>query len=434
MAMNFVNALVNSPRQPQPAVASRSVPEYKFIVICTPKNGKSFKGTKVSKIGDEIRMKWGTAALPDIRILANGNARISFQKMEDAQLATSIKTLGNLNVEVSLSEHNQTDRVIVYNIPKDYSDEEIITNLKLGGYNPLAIYQYPVRQGKNIRTIQITFKKNETPQGVIYMLYERRPVHPYIPKVKRCTKCQRIGHVEKFCRSEAICGKCGNSHNTKDCRASQLKCVNCRGNHGADSPKCPKYLSTKSVLNMQYTHGISHKEATAHIVNKTTPKKIEAQITPPNKEEQTKESRQFTPTFKNIKEFVNFCTDLAKLGTIKDEEERNTAIGKSILNHVTNSAKLIQITQTTKNKEKPSQAEKTPAKSNMPPPPGSKPRDRSRSRSHSRQTPAKRNIDLVVTEEEDNTLRHGTNPMITEAEIHNQNKRTCSVSSREDAL
>ncbi|KAK6175779.1 hypothetical protein SNE40_014171 [Patella caerulea] len=159
MAGSFAQVLINSPKMPQPSLTSKSVPEYKFIVICSPKEGKSFKTTKVCKLGDEIRMEWGTAALPDIRILSNGNARLAFQNIEDAQLATNIKVLGNLKVEISMSEHNQTDRIIIYNIPSDYTDEEILNNLKLGGYNPLGLYQYPVRQGKRIRTVQITFKK-----------------------------------------------------------------------------------------------------------------------------------------------------------------------------------------------------------------------------------------------------------------------------------
>ncbi|KAK6182067.1 hypothetical protein SNE40_009831 [Patella caerulea] len=431
MAMNYANALVNSPRQTQPALASRMVREYKHIVLCTPKEGKSFKGTKVSKIGDEIRQKWGTAALPDIRVLANGNLKLGFQNMEDAQLATNIQRLGNFKVEISMSEFNQTERVIIYNIPKDYSDDEILDNLRLGGYNPLAIYQYPIRQGKAIRTVQLTFKKDDTPQGIIYMLYERRPVHPYIPKVKRCTKCQRIGHLEKFCRGTAICGKCGNNHKTEDCRASQAKCVNCKGNHGADSPKCPKYINTKSILTMQYVHGISHKEATSHVNNKTTPEQ-KKEVTPPSKEVTTKEQKAFKPTFKNAKEFVDFCRELTKLGSIKNEDERNIEIGKCILTHVSNTSKIIEISQTPKNKGKPSQAEKTPINSQMPPPSETK-QTKDRSRSQTKQS-AKRNINLVITEDEDNSLRSGANPMITEAEIPNQNKRSCSVSSREDAL
>ncbi|KAK6189747.1 hypothetical protein SNE40_001744 [Patella caerulea] len=189
---------------------------------------------------------------------------------------------------------------------------------------------------------------------------------------------------------------------------------------------------------MQYTHGITHREATAHVANKTVPLKTEESITP-SREEPKKETNEktFTPQFKNAGDFVRFCRELTKLGSLKDEEERNVEIGKKILTYVINTSKTNKIVQTPKktNQGKPSQAERAPETelNDMPPPSTPNSKEGRRSRSQSRPA-VKRNIDSVVSEEEDNSLRHGTNPMITDIEPINQDKRKCSVSNNEDTL
>jgi hypothetical protein len=62
---------------------------------------------------------------------------------------------------------------------------------------------------------------------------------PYVNKhsIIQCMKCQQHGHSNSYCNKPFICGKCGGSHNSKECKKSKetpAKCVLCGGNHPAN--------------------------------------------------------------------------------------------------------------------------------------------------------------------------------------------------------
>jgi hypothetical protein len=46
-------------------------------------------------------------------------------------------------------------------------------------------------------------------------------------RILRCFKCCEYGHKIGECKNSDKCGKCGDSHATKDCNNTAIKCVNC---------------------------------------------------------------------------------------------------------------------------------------------------------------------------------------------------------------
>lgn len=63
----------------------------------------------------------------------------------------------------------------------------------------------------------------------------------------QCFKCHKYGHVAKYCKSAAICHKCGGGHEGKDCSSTTLDCPNCKikgktpRGHTARDKLCPIY-------------------------------------------------------------------------------------------------------------------------------------------------------------------------------------------------
>ena len=69
----------------------------------------------------------------------------------------------------------------------------------------------------------------------------------------QCYNCHRFGHIARYCRSRATCGRCAGTHATSACRCpcenacdnmSQCKhvssrCTLCKGPHSATSRDCP---------------------------------------------------------------------------------------------------------------------------------------------------------------------------------------------------
>lgn len=74
----------------------------------------------------------------------------------------------------------------------------------------------------------------------------------------QCTNCQGFGHLDSYCRKQASCGLCGDKHSTqqhycsvckskgKSCTHLSPKCVNCTGDHQANSKTCQVYLAIKN--------------------------------------------------------------------------------------------------------------------------------------------------------------------------------------------
>jgi hypothetical protein len=73
--------------------------------------------------------------------------------------------------------------------------------------------------------------------------------------VRRCNKCQNYKHYHRECTSDInVCGKCGENHDTRNCRSPTVKCINCSKNEYDDTAhetswrKCPSYLKEQQKL------------------------------------------------------------------------------------------------------------------------------------------------------------------------------------------
>ncbi|CAF4844888.1 unnamed protein product, partial [Rotaria socialis] len=71
-------------------------------------------------------------------------------------------------------------------------------------------------------------------------------------KPSQCYKCFKYGHIAKYCKADSqICSKCGEANHTYDvCHNSSQHpiCCNCKGQHVATSPDCPKYKEHQQKL------------------------------------------------------------------------------------------------------------------------------------------------------------------------------------------
>lgn len=63
----------------------------------------------------------------------------------------------------------------------------------------------------------------------------------YEPPVQ-CMRCQRFGHMARYCFRDQRCKVCAGPHLYKNCdRMNQPKCANCTGPHPATFNRCPVY-------------------------------------------------------------------------------------------------------------------------------------------------------------------------------------------------
>lgn len=74
------------------------------------------------------------------------------------------------------------------------------------------------------------------------------------PKIVRCYRCQDIGHIQHACNKPFKCGKCAESHHTRECPVHDpnlWKCGNCNGTHAMWYHGCPANVEhTKTTRNI----------------------------------------------------------------------------------------------------------------------------------------------------------------------------------------
>ncbi|EFA12014.2 hypothetical protein TcasGA2_TC005295 [Tribolium castaneum] len=128
---------------------------------------------------------------------------------------------------------------------KDINDQIIIDYLNE--------QEYPVNE-----TIRIKNRKGETTSMMLISLDRKYKsiynvkkiigldvvIEPLKPKGEnvQCHRCQRYGHVQKYCNAQFKCMKCAEEHSTHECpkeRTSTPKCAKCGGEHISIWRNCP---------------------------------------------------------------------------------------------------------------------------------------------------------------------------------------------------
>jgi len=72
---------------------------------------------------------------------------------------------------------------------------------------------------KDSKTVFVQFTTADLP-GEVKVGYLFFRVKQYVPRLLRCFKCNRYGHVAGHCRGKLRCSICGGEHKYSDCSAA----------------------------------------------------------------------------------------------------------------------------------------------------------------------------------------------------------------------
>ena len=133
---------------------------------------------------------------------------------------------------------------VVGPIPKGGNELQLVRqDLEAGGHRVAAVTRLNNEHNEPSLAVRISLEATELPTEVWLgsTLYN---VQAYAAPVRRCTKCQSLGHTKQQCRArQGRCSKCGkNSHTHDKCDAATISCVNCNGRHSAAYKGCPEML------------------------------------------------------------------------------------------------------------------------------------------------------------------------------------------------
>jgi len=179
--------------------------------------------------------------------------------------SNKIKTIQRLNeTRVSVTPHNslnQTKGTIFFKNTYRYTNEQLLQELST--YKVIDIYHIERKINNEQMPTNIyilTFDACTLPEKV-YIGWKDFDVREYIPRPRRCFKCQGYYHGSKNCRSEiSICVTCGQEHHDTPCTRT-ASCKNCRQPHPASSKECFYYKLAQEVVTLQTRQKMSFKDA-----------------------------------------------------------------------------------------------------------------------------------------------------------------------------
>lgn len=148
-------------------------------------------------------------------------------------------------------------RTILFGVPDGTTFEYIKSTLDgIYNYNPKEISFTKAVPSKrpSSKDWHLILSKNLAMaiilDGGIPLGYNRCRLRPHT-SVQRCRKCQRYGHIAKYCYNEMACDNCGELHHSETCnnptsclnckRANHLFNANYRTNHKASASNCQTY-------------------------------------------------------------------------------------------------------------------------------------------------------------------------------------------------
>lgn len=241
-----------------------------FSIFITPiDRSKSLNNVNPIQIAKAIREVCVNPV--DFIKTTNTGLLIKCKNTKQVKAISEINKIGSVDVKVS--EGNNGAKGVIYDIPLEMKEEEILNELKT--QNVIGVKRMVKRvrtdetiEGKRqisqipMRCVILTFSKVTIPPE-IHLCFQIKRVKQYVPPVIRCYQCQRFGHNASQCNSKKRCVRCGENHSFDECkRKEERKCVNCGENHSAAYSGCAQAKKAKQVQQIRYTKGLTYAEAT----------------------------------------------------------------------------------------------------------------------------------------------------------------------------
>jgi hypothetical protein len=181
-----------------------------------------------------------------------------------------LSSLGQWSVKVEYPKCEVQSKGVIGGIPTDVSEKEIQEACSSNGVQSVRRLKRKV-EGKweDSWSVCLTFSRKYLPPEIC-IGYEMYQVKPYVEKVVRCFKCQRLGHMTSTCKGKVRCVRCGGSHTFEQCTGSiEIKCCRCGENHSAAYEGCETIKHVKRINTIKAKQGVSYAEA-AKVVKEAT--------------------------------------------------------------------------------------------------------------------------------------------------------------------
>ncbi|GFR98133.1 RNA-directed DNA polymerase from mobile element jockey [Elysia marginata] len=191
---------------------------------------------------------------------------LEVERKSDEEKLLGMKELGGLKVKVTKDSYLNTSRgVINHRDLRGSREEEFVEWIP----EVISARRIEIKKGEErikTNTYVLTFD-SPTPPFEVKKGYLPVKVRPYVPTPMHCFRCHRFGHGRDRCRArEELCVKCGEPGHRGEESKRKPRCVNCKGEHPANSRSCPKYMKEQAILRYRAQNGGTFEQARAAVI------------------------------------------------------------------------------------------------------------------------------------------------------------------------
>ena len=284
---SIVNPTTGASRQP---LASRSARLNLENIVDIPEDTRqvmvsgSFQNSNFSKL-NPIQLAKAIDAVSGpvskVEHLRSGNLLITCNSLSQVKSFIACKAFSEkqipVYVTVAWTRHLSYGKIYAPEFLSESLENilDYIKDQKVVGVRKL--YGDPLKQ--NVPLYVLTFL-GKLPAS-IKIGYSSFRIDKYYPSPINCGKCCRWGHISANCRGNPVCSRCGLMGHIKiNCNQEKPHCINCKGEHEANSRICNVFERERQVCNLAADMGISFTEARNSLNNHTNSSHIPTSIIP----------------------------------------------------------------------------------------------------------------------------------------------------------
>ena len=262
---------------PHPSLPAKEPP----TIILKPKKPQNPDEGNPDTVRTTIETRYSDALkkvnVTNARVTERGSIVVNVPNNESYQKATTNLSSALASDYVFENPKKLFPKLKIVNLPKDLNDSSIVDSLCDKDDNLSNMIQ----EGEKFEIIKSWDVKNKNDSSII----KRTVVFKCSPKIRnyimnindgyvyfnclrckvfdhffvsQCYQCQGFNHFANSCpdkNKSPTCGRCSESHLTKDCRKNIDKCSNCvktgsrkNINHRASSINCPQLIREQNII------------------------------------------------------------------------------------------------------------------------------------------------------------------------------------------
>ncbi|XP_077548032.1 uncharacterized protein LOC144160707 [Haemaphysalis longicornis] len=198
------------------------------------------------------------------RFNKDGGLVVTVSTLNAANRLLAVTELVGMTVQARLPRSYSATCGKIDDVPLEYTDEELLSYLRDQGVTS-AKRQVSYDRGENgvvaerrRKTVLLEFPNGSALPKRIFLGFCSYPVEEYLGTATQCFKCQRHGHIAKYCNGPVRCKICAGPHSYKDCTSrAHPRCANCDGPHPATFGACPQKKAAtlaRAVDSLASTH------------------------------------------------------------------------------------------------------------------------------------------------------------------------------------